>query len=105
MKKNFAIIILTLIATPVIASCKIDDGSACIANVRTSPDAVQTIRTSGPSGFSADIKTTRPADKKLTQKGTRAFRPNPTDYGYNTNCQFGICTDSGMPKVFNSPDR
>ena len=107
MKKLFLLFVI-LVTCPVFAACPIDsEGAACAAEFQNNlPDIIQpkSVPSSQPQ---ANIFSETPAavnsDREMQpSKNLRSFGANNQDYGYNSNCQFGVCMDTGMPKIFPS---
>ena len=42
----------------------------------------------------------QPKQNKITTQ-LRDFGQKPTDFSYNSSCQFGVCNQTGAPKLFN----
>ena len=107
LKLLFLIVILT--AYPVFASCPVDiEGGACVAEIQ--PTKIQDIvppesmlsSPATPKKFTG-VKDNIPAQKEIeATKNLRDFGANNRNYGYNSSCQFGICSDTGTPKNFPS---
>lgn len=107
MKKLCFILIVITIPNTVFASCPINDAiGACVAEFQsTDIPEIPAInpKLNIPAGSKVFIKT------PSTVESTREIQPEKilrnssgksSDYGYNANCQFGVCQNSGMPKLF-----
>ena len=103
--KTFLFLTAVLISYPVFAACPIDGiTDACIAEFQAIPNITpiqpKLIQRkpmgefiSTPSGISVE-------KQDLSGKPLRTFGPTSNDYGYNSSCQFGICSNTGAPKNF-----
>ena len=98
------LIILILTSSSAFASCPIDgDTTACsIATFQTQQPMQQTY---SPGSNIKEFSNTpearlKPSQNDTSSKNLREFGPQPADYSYNTNCQFGICNPSGTPQLF-----
>ena len=103
MKK---ILILSAILTTSLAyaSCPIDGltDSCSIAEIQ-SPQPMQ--RTYAPASTIKEYSGSpearlKPSQNNLPSRQLRDFGPQRADYSYNTSCQFGICSRSGTPHLF-----
>ena len=107
MKKLFFILIVIVISYPTFASCPISDtSSACVAEFQsTGIPEIPAInpKLNIPAGSKVFIKTpstVESAREIQPRKNLRNSSGKSSDYGYNANCQFGVCQNSGMPKLF-----
>ena len=107
MKNLLFVIISILITYPAFALCPIDmEGASCVASESPSsipvlrpteqkPSALQPttdfLETQSNVEFSREIQPT---------KNLRKFGVSNQNFGYNSNCQFGTCLDTGTPKTF-----
>lgn len=102
--KKLSILIVFLASSTAFASCPIDgDLTSCsIANFQTQQPMQNTYsRKSSIKEFSSTPEARlNPTENDIPRKQLRDFGPNPADYSYNTNCQFGICNQSGTPELF-----
>lgn len=101
--KKFIIISIILTSLPSFASCPIDGFSnSCSIAEFQQKTFIPTYAPNGDIKEFSDTPETRlnanpdSADKKML----REFGPKNSDFGYNTNCQFGICKKSGTPQPF-----
>ena len=102
MKSFFTILSIILISSSVQANCLIDDiGTACsIADFRK-PMNTSFGQNSHVPNFSKNPNVRlNPPENKIT-KQLRNFGQSPSDFSYNASCQFGVCMDTGSPKLFN----
>ena len=102
--KKILILVTLLFSTSVYASCPIDgDINACsIATFQTQQPMQQTY---APGSTIKDFSRSpearlKPMQNDTPSKNLREFGPQPADYSYNTNCQFGVCNPSGTPQLF-----
>ena len=98
------LLIVLLASINVFASCPVDgDLTSCsIATFQTQLPMQNTYsRKSSIKEFSNTPEARlNPIQNDIPRKQLRDFGPNPADYSYNTNCQFGICNPSGTPELF-----
>lgn len=106
MKKLLILIAITL-SNPVFAACPIDnEGAACLAefqklNIPALPEfSPQMPNTPSAGNFSETPATVDSSREIQPKKNLRSFGANSQDFGYNSNCQFGVCLDRGMPRIF-----
>ena len=102
MNKFLAILSVILISSSVHANCLIDDiGTACnIADFRKPMNTSFGQDTHVPDFSENPNVRLNPQENKIT-KQLRNFGQSPSDFSYNSNCQFGVCMDTGAPKLFN----
>ena len=105
--KRLLIITALLLIYPVFAACPIEkEGAACLAEFQLTDipalpmNNLQLSAPNAASKFSATPATVDSAREITPTKNLRNFGANNQDYGYNSNCQFGVCLDRGMPKIF-----
>lgn len=101
--KKFLIAICILISGPVIAACPIDsETNACsIAQFSQKPLVPTYSQGSGLKEFSGTPEARlKPAEAVKPQVQLRSFGPQSTDYSYNSSCQFGVCSNTGTPQLF-----
>lgn len=103
MKKIF-ILIAILISNSVYAACLID-GSDTACSVAKIQQQQPMQRTYSPRStikeFSGSPEARlKPSQNNEPSKNLRDFGPQPTDYSYNTDCQFGVCNVGGTPQLF-----
>lgn len=102
--KNLIILIIFLTSAYSYAACPIDgDITSCsIAKIQTQKPMQQTYApNSSIKEFSGTPEARlRPSQNDTPSKNLREFGPQPADYSYNTNCQFGVCNPSGTPQLF-----
>jgi len=104
MKKLISLIVI-LIACPTFATCPIDS-DACVAEFQQTslPDIILPASkpfSSQNTGNFLETPATVQASREYEPKNNlRNFRSTEQDYGYNSSCQFGVCMDTGTPKVF-----
>lgn len=101
MNKIVFLIAITL-TLPTFAACSIDESSSCsIAEFRQT-ELIPTYDTkSGIQEFSDTPEVRlKPLSDNIPEKQLRSFGPQPSDYSYNTSCQFGVCNNSGAPELF-----
>ena len=103
MKKILLLIILT--SYPVFAACPIDNLlNSCVAQFQ--PDIAPPMQPQPPLQPSpkqksfAETPSNMDISREIKPIKDRYFGSNNTEYGYNSNCQFGICQNSGTPKIF-----
>lgn len=103
--KKFLIALTILISTPLFtpASCPIDgETNACsIAQFSQKP----LVPTYSPSSNLREFSGTpearlKPAEKIRPENQLRTFGSQPTNYSYNSSCQFGVCSSTGTPQLF-----
>ena len=98
----FLIVILT--SLPIYASCPID-GSSTSCSIAEFQLSQPMQRTYSPRSTIKEFAGSPEARLKPTQndkptKNLRNFGPQPVDYSYNTDCQFGVCNTGGTPQLF-----
>ena len=102
--KKILILIVFLTSNSVFATCPIDgDISACsIATFQTQQPMQQTYSAGSTiKEFSSSPEARlKPSQNNVSSKNLREFGPQPADYSYNTNCQFGVCNPTGTPQLF-----
>lgn len=102
--KKFFILSSILISLPALAACPIDleEGAACsIAEFSQKPFT----STYSPAGNIHEFSGTpearlKPAESVQPAQQLRSFGPSSTDYSYNSSCQFGVCSNTGTPQLF-----
>ena len=100
MKKLLAIFVI-LAAAPVFASCPIDsEGAACSIAQFQKPMQQTFSKESNISEFSETPEVRLKPAQNNADKNYRNFGSQPTDYSYNSNCQFGVCSNTGTPQLF-----
>lgn len=97
-------LILLLTIIKVYATCPID-GSETSCSIAKIQQQQPMQRTYSPKStvkeFSGSPEARlKPAQNDRPTKNLREFGPQPADYSYNTDCQFGICNPSGTPQLF-----
>lgn len=95
---------LILTSLPTFASCPIDgDATSCSIAQFTREPMVQTYSPkSGIKEFSGTPEARlNPAKVDAPEKQLRSFGQQPSDYSYNSSCQFGVCNQTGTPQLFN----
>ena len=96
------IFILTLF--PVYASCPVDgSGESCVAEIQS--QILPPLQPSSPlpqkqSKLFTETPSTLDISREIKPVKSRSFGSNNTEYGYNSSCQFGVCMDTGTPKIF-----
>lgn len=110
MKKSIFILALLIVSNNVFAACPVEsEGSACIAefqqtNIPVLPNLDSQLSTPPPVNKFIETPATVDSSREIEpKKKLRSFSSNNQDYGYNSNCQFGVCLDRGTPKLF--PER
>ena len=101
MKKVVFLIAITL-TLPTFAACSIEESTSCsIAEFRQT-QFVPTYDTKPAIPEFSDTPDVRlnPVSENIVEKQLRSFGPQPSDYSYNTSCQFGVCNNSGAPELF-----
>ena len=105
--KKIVLLIVILLSYPTFAACPIEsEGASCFAEFQLTD--IPTLPTNNPqlsapnasSKFSATPATVETSREIAPEKGLRKFGANNQDYGYNSDCQFGVCLDRGMPRIF-----
>jgi len=103
--KNLLIICVILISLPsAFATCSLEEGkTACSLAEFQKQEPMQ--RTYSPKStikeFSGSPEARlKPSQDNTPSKDLRSFGPQPTDYSYNSDCQFGVCNNSGTPQLF-----
>ena len=98
---------MILFSHPVFASCPVGDAvDACVAEFQqTSLPKIAPLNSQLTPQSSSDIFIQTPAAVQSNReisptKNLRDFGANSLDYGYNANCQFGVCQNAGTPKIF-----
>lgn len=84
------------------ASCLIDDiDTACsVAGLRAPLNNSFSQDSHTPDlSDNPDVKL-KPPENKITSQ-LRDFGQQPSDFSYNSSCQFGVCNQTGAPKLFN----
>lgn len=106
--KNFVTLIIIFISYPAFAACPIDGISdACIAEFQAVPLA-EPMKMTLPKNetvkeFSPTPSTTGNLEREIdADTSLRKFGPQSQNYGYNSDCQFGVCQTSGTPTVFSA---
>ena len=103
MKKVFILSVI-LITSPIFASCPIDNltGACSIAEFQKQQPMQRTYSPKSTiKEFSGSPEARlKPSQNKEPQKDLRDFGPQPTNYSYNSDCQFGVCNKSGTPQLF-----
>ena len=99
MKK--AILITIILTSPVFAACPIDNLSgACVAEFDSSKPSSSIIRNEVSKDFVGVTPLNGLERETKNIDSLRNFSPTNQDYNYNSNCQFGICSNSGASKTF-----
>ena len=102
MKKIFILLAITTFANQTYASCLIDDiDTACsLAGLREPLNTSYSQDSHVPDlSENPDVRL-RPKTNKISSQ-LRDFGQQPTDFSYNSSCQFGVCNQTGAPKLFN----
>lgn len=99
--KKFFIIFSLLISIPAFASCPIEEGTTS-CSIAEFKEINPTYSPSSNIKEYSDIPETRltPSNNGVRELKKRNFGVNNTDFGYNTSCQFGVCTDFGKDVLF-----
>lgn len=104
MKKFFVFIICFFSFPLVYAACAIDSGntSCSIAEFQLPQPMQRTYSQKSTIKEYAGSPEARlkPSQNEKPSKVLRDFGPQTADYSYNTNCQFGVCKESGTPQLF-----
>ena len=102
--KIFAILALILVTSSAYGACPVDgSGTACsIAEVQTSqPMERINFPSSNIKEFSGEPNDRmKQSQDNKPSKNLREFGAQTNDYSYNTSCQFGVCSTTGTPKLF-----
>lgn len=102
--KKYLFLGLILTSLSAYATCPIDgDTTACsLAEFQT---AQPMQRTYSPKSTIKEFAGSPEARLKPSQndepsKNLRDFGPQPMDFSYNSDCQFGVCNNNGTPQLF-----
>ena len=99
--KKLLTVALFLITLPSNASCLIDEGTCSIAEFQKPMDMTYTTR-DGIKEYSATPEARlKPSRNEAGEKMLRSFGPKSQDFGYNADCQFGVCYDKSDTLLFN----
>lgn len=104
--KNLLLLIFVLTYGQIVSACPISGGeTACVANIQ--PDTLSPIQTQTPLALQqreANQFKETPSNinqsREIKPVQTRNFGSNSNEYGYNSSCQFGVCLNTGTPKIF-----
>lgn len=98
--KNFLIVTMLLFSSSAFAACLIDEGACSIAEFQKPMDMTYTTR-DGIKEYSATPEARlKPSRNEAGEKMLRTFGPKNQDFGYNADCQFGVCYDKGESLLF-----
>lgn len=103
MKKSLIISAIILTSLNLAhAGCLIDDlDTACSVATLREPMKTSYSQDSHVPDFSEnpDVRL-QPKQNKISSQ-LRDFGQQPSDFSYNSSCQFGVCNQTGAPKLFN----
>ena len=104
--KHLLSTIIILTCLPSFAACPVENGGACLAEFQgtgipdiTNPSA-NLLPNLPSANFSATPAAVNSGREYEPKKETRVFSSMEQNYGYNSSCQFGVCMDTGTPKIF-----
>ena len=98
------LLIFILTSFPAYASCPIDGiSNSCVAEIQ--PVTLPPLQSSSPLPqkqlkLFTETPSTLDISREIKPAKAREFSSNNTEYGYNSSCQFGVCMDTGTPKIF-----
>lgn len=90
-----------LITIPVFATCSIDGLSCSLAEFQKSSDTTYSTKPIINEFAVSPEARLKPDENTPDKKMLRDFGPNNSEYGYNTNCQFGVCYERNTTPLFN----
>lgn len=97
--KKLLFILAILTSIPAFAACPIDSTACSIAQFQE-PMQQTFSKESNINEFSQTPETRLKPAQNNADKNLREFSSRPTDYGYNSSCQFGVCSNTGTPQLF-----
>jgi hypothetical protein len=96
--KKILVLSLIFFAVPVYSACLVDGNSCSIANFQSETEMSTQSKS---STFSPTPSADRdPLKEPTISKPLRGFGQQESDYSYNSSCQFGVCNQTGAPKLF-----
>ncbi len=98
--KKILLITAILASLPVLASCPIETGAACSLAQFQEPMQQTFSKEPNIKEFSQTPETRLVPAQNTADKDFRNFGSQSTDYSYNTSCQFGVCSNTGTPQLF-----
>ena len=102
--KKLLLISAILASMPAFATCPIDTGAACSIAQFQEPMQQTFQKNSNIKEFSQTPETRLVPAQNTADKNFRNFGSQSTDYSYNTSCQFGVCSNTGTPQLFQMRD-
>jgi hypothetical protein len=104
--KKFLIMFVILGAIPAFGACPIDaENTSCsLANYQEANSLDSPSSTSNPF-VSTPNAIREPMKGEAISKPLRGFGQQETDYSYNSSCQFGVCNQTGAPRLFPNKSR
>ncbi|MBE7703765.1 MAG: hypothetical protein E7Z89_06935 [Cyanobacteria bacterium SIG28] len=98
--KRLLLISSFLISIPAFATCSIDGLSCSLAEFQKPPDTTYSTKPIINEFAGTPEARLKPNENTADKKMLRDFGPNNSEYGYNTNCQFGVCYERNMAPLF-----
>lgn len=98
--KKFLLITAILTSLPVFAACPIDTGAACSIAQFQEPMQQTFSKKSNIREFAQTPEARLVPAQNTADKDFRNFGSQSTDYSYNSSCQFGVCSNTGTPQLF-----
>lgn len=100
--KKFLSLASLFILLPATAACPIDgDGTACTANLEPALTMPELSRTAQPNFMPTPPAKPNAVTKDYSaEKPLRDFGQTKEDFSYNASCQFGVCSQTGTPQLF-----
>jgi hypothetical protein len=101
--KKFIVLFLLSLSVPVFGACPIDGSStACsIASFQNERPLDSAYENPSSKTFEPTPSGLKPAEV-TPQKTLRTFGQQESDYSYNSSCQFGVCNQTGAPRLFHN---
>ena len=102
LRNILILLISTITIAPIYAACLIDDmDTACSLATLREPMNTSYSQDSHVPDFSENPNVRlNPRSNKVASQ-LRDFGQQSTDFSYNSSCQFGVCNQTGAPKLFN----
>ena len=102
MKKLFILLALIISSNQIFANCLIDDiGTACSLATIREPLNTSYSQSSHVPDISENPDVRLNPQKNKVSSQLRNFGQQASDFSYNSSCQFGVCNQTGAPKLFN----
>lgn len=106
--KKLVLIITLLSSLPVFAACSIENSDTACSIAQFHQEEMQPTFTRDNSNlkeFSGTPETRLKPAQNTADKNFRKFGPQSVDYSYNSSCQFGVCSNTGTPQLFQMRNR